>query len=169
MRKVGVTARGIRLPILKTGFHKGKEIIRIYSNLHKRSEVCRGSKKWEESYRLYLYRQSLLNEIGILKKEFAELFGTTYEKEKEKYVVLKNNSSKLTLDFYNQLEDDDCTYPNDKNYVFNEHEFRSRIEMIVAQVASSMHMSYKYDCGIYLYTSKLYCDLVFSFPDCILQ
>lgn len=150
---------------IKLGNRKGKNVLRIYSNSKNFREVSTRSKKWDESYKLYQRRLAIEDEIKKLRRELQETYGTSYEKEKSRYKVTKNRVSKLNMDFFRQLKDDECAFANESIYQFEGHNFRSRFEMTVAQVASELHMRYKYDCGINLYTKKCYSDLVFAFPE----
>lgn len=155
----------VRLPVIVKGKHGKNIVLRVYSAQKKYVEVSEKSKKWAESFRIYQIRQFLEAEIETLRNELYDVYGITYEKEKSKYVITKNIESKLNSEFFNHLKDNDCTYPNENDYVFEGHRFRSRLEMVVAQVASDMHLTYKYDCGINLYTKKCYGDFFFAFPE----
>lgn len=154
-----------QIPKISLGKHSGCDVLRIYSSHNKYKEVSRGSKKWDEYYNFYKTRMVLESEIEALKVILKTIYEVVYEKEKSKYVIINNSGFKLNQEFFEQLKDSECNYPNDTEYNFGIHKFRSRLEMVVAQVAEDLHLTYKYDCGINLYTNKSFGDFFFGFPE----
>lgn len=153
------------LPEVRLGKSQGKETLRVYNGPYKRKEVRSTSKDWDRTYSVYKRRLLLKTQIEILNKELEDIYHTTYELERPKYQIQINADSKLNASFFNQLKDNDCSFANEHNYEFDGHNFRSRLEMIVAQKLKEMHVIYKYDCGINLYTKKCYGDMFLYFPE----
>lgn len=153
------------IPDIRLGVHNGKEVLRVHSSTKKYVEVGKDSKKWDEYYGYYKNKSVLQNQLQTLNSELQSIYKTTYNLEKSKYEIEKNTSSKMNVEFFDMLKDNECGYANDSSYQFDGHNFRSRFEMAVAQIASDLHMTYKYDCGISLYTKKCYGDLFLVFPE----
>lgn len=153
------------LPDIRLGRNKNQEVLRNHSQPHRYKEMRKSNKGWKESYEIYKKRILFQEQFNVLKKALSDIYDTTYEEERVKYKIEKDNDSKLNEVFFNQLKDNECSFENEYDYKFDGHNFRSRLEMIVAQKLKEMHMIYKYDCGINLYTKKCYGDMFIYFPE----
>lgn len=155
------------IPTIKNGIHSGKPVLRIRrkSNVSKYSEVTRNSKHWDETYSLYQQQLRIKLQLETLKKELKSIYNTTFEREEGKYIIRKDTNSKLNMDFFRQLKDNECTFENKYKYELDDHNFRSRFEMTTAGIIKDLHINYKYDSGIHLYLSKDFTDFVLAFPE----
>lgn len=150
---------------IRIGKHSGATVLRVYSDKTKFKEYSKKSPDWSRIQTEFRHQQVVLNEINKLKSELKSIYHISYENERHKYRIIKDTNSKLNMDFYNQLIDNECRYDNEYNYNLDGHKFRSRFEYSVAQEIKDIRLNYKYDCGIHLYTKKAFVDFTFAFPE----
>lgn len=154
-----------KLPDIRLGQRYDADILRIYSGPYKYRVITKNSKEWNSFYSIFIDRNSLQHQISILSQQLQSIYHTTYEKERMKFKILTNNNSPLSMNFYDSLIDDECTFPKTNQYEFDGHNFRSRFEMMAAQEIKSLQIPYKYDCGIQLSNRSLYPDFALGFPE----
>lgn len=153
--------------LIRTGYHNKKPVVRVYSSgsSNKYKEVSNNSNQYESLYLMYKERLKLENEIATLKKKLSNYYGKTYANERSNWIVTPNTDNKLNMNFYNQLKESECSFGKETVYISNGRNFRSRLELVVAECIELQGIEYKYDSGVHLYSKKLFPDFVLVFPE----
>lgn len=152
-------------PDIRMGQHSNHPVLRLRNENGKNIEISQASKLWDHYYQLTIQRDSLITSIKALENELFAIYHTTYEKERPRFKILRNETTNFDIDFYNHLLDEACTFPKSNQLVFDGHNFRSRFEMTVAQEIKALGIAYKYDSGVQLSNRTIYPDFALAFPE----
>ena len=155
------------LPDVRMGSHGKYHVLWLRQN-NKRYEIRSKNKNWSYLLECANKRQYLMKR----KKELYHLWSEYYEYPLTglltSYRIMKKSLTLCNSAFWNNLTDNKCNAPNDNQYYYDGHNFRSRIEMNIAQAAKELGIQYKYDCELNLGNIKVYPDFAFHFDvfDC---
>ena len=136
-----------QLPDIRVGKHGQNKVLR-YTENGKTKEINSNSPKWAHINNSHQIKLRYEEEYKRLLSEWNLYFDDCYENVKSLYVV-KPLSTRFTTEFWNQLVDDECPAEKTGNFYYDNHRFRSRIEMQEAIVLRSMGLTYKYDSCVY--------------------
>lgn len=153
------------LPDIRLGRRYNADVLRVHSTPRKFYSTSKSSKNWDSVHALYVKKVELQNQISLLTSELKSIYHTTYEKERPRFKILRNETSNFDMNFYGQLVDEACTFPKSNQLEFDSHNFRSRFEMNVAQELKALGIAYKYDSGIQLTNRTIYPDFALAFPE----
>lgn len=154
-----------KCPDIRMGQHSSHSVLRLLNENGKRIEISQASKLWKHYYPLAIQSNALKTSIKELESELKSIYHTTYEKERPRFKILRNEASNFDMNFYGQLVDEACTFPKSNQLEFDGHNFRSRFEMNVAQELKALGIAYKYDSGIQLTNRTIYPDFALAFPE----
>lgn len=132
-----------KLPKVSKGHHCGKDVYRIIIDGEKH---CYGAdtKKGSGLGKIYQKRSKMESSIKTLLSSFD---GDLRSVSKE-YSILMRSDAIFDGDFYRRANENASPYKNDYIYELNGIRYRSRGEMMIAQVLTDMGLEFKYECPI---------------------
>ena len=138
-RSIHLNKRLSELPAVTKGVHRGFEVYRVKAGGKLR--VFRGNTgegaKLKEIYDL---RARLSSELKELKKSFKG----DLDAASKGFSICVWEDERMGEEFYRKAVPGSSSY----KYVLNGINFRSRVEMVIAQVLTDLGLEYKYECGI---------------------
>ena len=141
-RYIHLTGKLSELPAVTRGVHKGGLVYRVRSGGRIRifKESSENGVKAGEIYRL---RERITAMLNGLRSSFEDIDTVASAFRIERYKELK-----LGSDFYRNAVQDSSPYRNRNKYVLNGVNYRSRVELMIAQVLTDLGLEFKYDCDI---------------------
>jgi len=133
------------LPVIKQGFHGEREVLRVYEEDHKHyREVSSASYSWDYAKKNFIKRQKMdymLSNIKRLLRNYPQ---------SRRHIRLKVTNLENIFDnnFFDSLIDEDCDYKNKTDYFYNGRHYRSRSEMMIAEILDEMGLEFKHDVNI---------------------
>ena len=151
------------LPVVRSGRHGNRNVLRIYSKDHICREVSTRSKTWDKAAAICNKREKLTATIKSIRKTLAK----DYRGVTPSDFTLINTENKFDNDFYDSIKDCSCTYAKNEAYFYNGRHYRSRAEMDFAAQLDYFGLEYKYDVEFVLNGKKFSVDflIAFSFID----
>ena len=152
-----------QLPVVKFGVHRDIPIIRLYDG-DKQREYRKTSKHYSEYYGIAVNREILLSEKDRLLQDWKRLFNEPYESLASQYKLNPNNMAcKISLS--ESLQANSNSYKNDNEYFLDTDNYRSRIELRVAEALEEFGINFKYEAKISLGTNTRCPDFTLLFPE----
>lgn len=152
-----------KLPNVQFGKHGDRQVVRLLGD-NIRKEFVLNSKNAQQYLTIASKAEHLKTDIAALKKELYKIYNIEYKSIESMYEVIPNSTSWLTAEKWNELKSD-CSIPNDNEYYYNGINYRSRIEMLFAEAATELGLSFKSDAKIYLSNGPINPDFSFVFPE----
>jgi len=133
----------LKLPSITKGKYYGAPVYRIKINgkYHRFSEY---GDRGPELRKIFLKRNAYIEEISELEKRFKGDIKTV----SSDYFISSNKESFLNKQFYMNTDPNASPYKNEYRYELNGIRYRSRGELMVAQVLTDMGLEFKYECPI---------------------
>ncbi len=134
-------------PSIKIRSENGHSIYLVNNN-GIRNRYRTTSPKGREYAKLYELRTTLKKELDEMAQVYSDRFGSNIENDAA--TTRFTSSPRLNFDkaFFDSLKPCATTYPNNNRYFYRNVNYRSRAEMVIAQVLDEMGLTYKYDCEI---------------------
>ena len=161
-----------KLPLVKYGRHGAKTVVRVYRDDHKHfSEYSMQSDVWKRYSAVADERHRIAQAIDKLDSQLEIEWNTRYAKEKGRYTISRDVSHRFGREFWQNIPDEQTSYKKVTEYRLGSVNFRSRAELLIAEVLSGMGLEYRYDVKIRANGRTYYVDFVIWLPQfgcCIL-
>lgn len=141
-----------KIPVITRGYHMGNRIYRMYSGktIHKYYESSRNGIK---AAGLYNKRSQMMKQ----KENLIQEFNGDIKAAASDYINTRYAGSLLNEAFYKNAVPNSSPFENKKDYHLNGINYKSRGELMVAQVLTDMGLEFKYEvaivCGKIEYTA----------------
>ncbi|MBO4241717.1 MAG: hypothetical protein J5883_00370 [Clostridiales bacterium] len=145
-----------KLPVVTRGVHHGVQVYRFKDHCYRFN--TNNGKILEEFYQK---RAGIISGID----ELLSLFKGDLEKRSKEYKLSSDHSSFLDGEFFKNAEENASPYKNEYKYRHNGKRYRSRSEMMIAQVLTYMGLEFKYECRIVCGGKSYTADFLIYLPE----
>lgn len=150
------------MKVIKPGLHRDRPVYRIYSADHKHyREISEESKHWNASEKISNRRIKLTEML----KNTEAVISLLSPRRNVRAVEVINKANRYGSDFFDSLADGSCQIENNTGYHSNGRHFRSRSEMMFAEVLDELGLEYKYDVSIRFGGKTVTVDFVIVFRE----
>jgi len=150
------------MPVIKQGFRRDNEVLRIYSSdkSHYR-EISNSNRDWKEFHDLFIKREKIIKMLTSVRS----VLKTYPRNSRHLNAEVINCDNKYDARYYKGLEDDTCPYENKTDYYYNGRHYRSRSEMMIAVILDELGLEFKHDVLIHIGSEVYTVDFVIIFRE----
>ena len=150
------------MEVVKPGRHSNRPVYRIYSVDRKHyKEISEESKYWNAAEKISNRRIKLTEMLKNTETVISLLDPRRYVRA----MKVINKTNRYGNDFFDSLTDGSCPTDNNTDYHSNGRHFRSRSEMMFAEVLDELGLEYKYDVSIRFSDKTVTIDFVIVFRE----
>ena len=150
------------MPVIKSGKRGDKEVLRTYSDDRKHyRETSSSNYFWKSVKKDYIKRQKIASMLSNVKRLLRNY------PQSRRHIRLKviNLENIFDNNFFDSLIDEDCDYKNKTDYFYNGRHYRSRSEMMIAEILDEMGLEFKHDVNISVNGTTYNVDFVIVFRE----
>ena len=134
-----------QMPVVKKGLRGSREVLRVYEHDRKHyMEISRSNRNWSKIHSLHSAREKTAKMLYSVKRILA----VHHRQIRHANPEVINISNRYDSAYYDSLREESCKFENETDYFYNGRHFRSRAEMILAEVLDELGLEYKYDVVI---------------------
>ncbi|MBO4243290.1 MAG: hypothetical protein J5883_08435 [Clostridiales bacterium] len=156
---IHLTKRLTGMPAVTKGVHRGRDVYRVRSG-GKTGTFLSNSKTGLKAKEVYEKREQIL---AALKELEASCEGI--ENEASGFCITPYEELQMGKDFYFKAKAEASPHENRNRYVLNGVNYRSRAELVIAQVLTDLGLQFKYDCEVLCNDIRYTADFLVYLPE----
>ncbi len=169
-RYIYLNERLDQLPIA-TISHRGEKteiahyVIDRSTGEYKRRRISDKNPQWEQWVRIAVERETLKEQLKILKSDWKKECKGSLEQEASAYRILKPAQPDFNPDLWDHLQNNQNRKKIKNPFMYKGIIMRSQFETVIASIIDDMHLEFKYDTRLDLQKGPVSPDFAINMPE----